>query len=232
MISGASAVSLVPRPEERTRLLSSSLSHVPRPRQAFRCFAVLQATESWVGPGNEATVYSLVRLPQQLHEQHALLYFLPWAYSVCVLLLCCFNCAARSVTFDSTFPFLLRCLRGPLRGHFENTMVPYRRPPMLHFKNTIVSFQLPLRFTLGIWLWDCRKIHVYFQKFHNAQLRIRMYLRCDVRIRTYIHTCIHTYIHTYIQTPLAFNTLMWGSLRLAPIKRGSLHLCLSIKCPP
>ena len=28
---------------------------------------------------------------------------------------------------------------------------------------------------------------------------------------------ICTYIHTYIQTPLAFNTLMWGSLRLAPI---------------
>ena len=28
---------------------------------------------------------------------------------------------------------------------------------------------------------------------------------------------IHTYIHTYIQTLLAFNTLMWGSLRLTPI---------------
>ena len=25
-------------------------------------------------------------------------------------------------------------------------------------------------------------------------------------------------VHTYIQTPLAFNTLMWGSLRLTPIK--------------
>ena len=35
--------------------------------------------------------------------------------------------------------------------------------------------------------------------------QIRMYLRCDVRI------------HTYIQTPLPFKTLMWGSLRLAPI---------------
>ena len=28
---------------------------------------------------------------------------------------------------------------------------------------------------------------------------------------------IHTYIHRYIQTLLAFNTLMWASLRLAPI---------------
>ena len=27
---------------------------------------------------------------------------------------------------------------------------------------------------------------------------------------------IHTYIHTYIQTPL---TIMWGLLRLTPIKR-------------
>ena len=27
---------------------------------------------------------------------------------------------------------------------------------------------------------------------------------------------IHIYIHTYIHTPLAFNMLMWGSLRLAP----------------
>ena len=35
-------------------------------------------------------------------------------------------------------------------------------------------------------------------------------------IYTYIHTHIHTYIHTYIQTLLTFNTLMWGSLRLAP----------------
>ena len=28
---------------------------------------------------------------------------------------------------------------------------------------------------------------------------------------------IHTYIHTYIQTWLAFNMLMWGSLRFVPI---------------
>ena len=51
-----------------------------------------------------------------------------------------------------------------------------------------------------------------FQNFHNVTIviqQIRMSLWYDVRI--------HTYIHTYIQTPLAFNTLMRGSLRLAPI---------------
>ena len=54
---------------------------------------------------------------------------------------------------------------------------------------------------------------MHFQNFHNATIviqRIRN-LRYDVRI--------HMYIHTYIQTPLAFNTLMWGSLRLAPISK-------------
>ena len=32
-------------------------SHIPRPHQAFRCllFFVLQVTESWMGPGNEAS---------------------------------------------------------------------------------------------------------------------------------------------------------------------------------
>ena len=36
------------------------------------------------------------------------------------------------------------------------------------------------------------------------------------------------YIHTHIQTPLAFNTLMWGSLRLAPIT-NCLHDVLPIR---
>ena len=39
------------------------------------------------------------RQPQQLHEQHALVYLLSWAYSVYILLLCCFSSAAHFVTF-------------------------------------------------------------------------------------------------------------------------------------
>ena len=95
-------------------------------------------------------------------------------------------------------------------------MVPYRRRPKLHSENTMVPYHLSLMFTLRTWLWDYRKIATHvFSKFSQCdQLiqQIRMYLRYDVQIHMYIHT----YIHTYIQTPLAFNTLMWGLLRLAP----------------
>ena len=51
-----SSYSLIPWPEENTRLLSSSLSLVLRPHPAFCCFFGLQAWENWAGPGNKATV--------------------------------------------------------------------------------------------------------------------------------------------------------------------------------
>ena len=49
-----------------------------------------------------------------------------------------------------------------------------------------------------------------FSNFSQRDYRYSMNTKFTVR-RT------NTYTHTYIQTPLAFNTLMWGSLRLAPI---------------
>ena len=55
LISGASAVSLVPRPEDRTRLLSSSLRLFSGPAQlsvAFLC------QKCWAEPVNEAIVVS------------------------------------------------------------------------------------------------------------------------------------------------------------------------------
>ena len=53
-------------------------------------------------------------------------------------LLCCFNSVACSVTFDSMFPTLLRCLRGPSRVTSRTrSMAPYN---------------LPLTFTLRTWL--------------------------------------------------------------------------------
>ena len=96
---------------------------------------------------------------------------------------------------------------GSFAGHFKNTMVPYWRPPKLHFENTMVPCQLPHRFTLRTWLWDYREIQVHFKFFTT---RLSLFNKYE---------CIYgtTYEHTYIQTPLAFNTLMWGSLRLAPI---------------
>ena len=44
-------------------------------------------------------------------------------------------------------------------------------------------------------------------------------------MNTYIHTYIHTYIQTDRQTALAFNTLIWGSLRLVPTKIIGLINC-------
>ena len=86
----------------------------------------------------------LARLPQQLHEQHALLSILSWAYSACVL------CSAVSmawcaIMFDFTFLFQASSLFvGYFAGHFENTVVPYLRPPKLHFVNFHINYPLDL----------------------------------------------------------------------------------------
>ena len=146
LISDASAVSLVPRPEDRTRLLSSS-QIVLRPAQLSVAFLYRNAGQE-LGTGG---YISLARLPQQLLKQPALLSLMSWA---AVLSLCCFWSAVSTVQSVSVF-----------------------------------------------------------SNFSHATIVIQQ-IRYDVRI----HMHIHTYIHTYIQTPLAFNTLMWGSLRLAPIK--------------
>ena len=57
---------------------------------------------------------SLVRLPQQLHEQHALLSLLSWTYSACVLFALLFQqCRVLPHSILRFFFGLLRCLRGP-----------------------------------------------------------------------------------------------------------------------
>ena len=77
LISSASAVSLVSRPEDRTRLLSSSLGSFSGPPSSPSLFA---------GRGLGT------RLPQQLLEQHVLLAF---SYVLGLLNLCCI-CSAVS----------------------------------------------------------------------------------------------------------------------------------------
>ena len=66
LISGASAVSLVPRPKDWTRLLSLDRSQAPPSSPSLFCAGLL-------GRACEQSYSSLVRLPQQLHEQHTLL---------------------------------------------------------------------------------------------------------------------------------------------------------------
>ena len=78
LISGASAVSLILRPEDRTRLLSSSLRSFSGPAQLSIAFLYRNA-----GRGLEMRLQLV--LPQQLHELYTLFSLSSWAYSACVL---------------------------------------------------------------------------------------------------------------------------------------------------
>ena len=112
LISGASAVSLVPRPEDRTRLLSSSLRSFSGPAQLS--VSLLTVPECWAGAGNKATLVSRDYISSCTSSKPC---FLLWP--------------------GLTQP---RCLRG----HFENTIVPYRRPPKPHFENFNINYPLDL----------------------------------------------------------------------------------------
>ena len=110
LVSSASAASLVPRPEDRTRLLSSSLRSFSDPPSSPPLFCTGMLAEGW-----ERDYISLARLPQQLLEQHALVSLMSWAYSACVLLFQQRRALSRSILRFSLG--LLCCLRGSLREH-------------------------------------------------------------------------------------------------------------------
>ena len=121
LISGTSADSLVPRPEEKTRLLLASF---PGPAQLSVAFLY---SVCWAGHGNEATV------SRDYLSNLSFLLGLP----VCVLFALMFQqCGALChVRFYVSFsPPLFAA--GSFAGHFENKMV--------HFENTMVPYQLPL----------------------------------------------------------------------------------------
>ena len=138
LISSASAVSLVPRPEDRTRLLSGSLgsfSGLPSSPSLFYT--------GMLGGGWERGYISLARLPQQLLKQHALLSLMSWAYSTCAVFALLFQQRAGSgVTFDSTFLFEAR----PLFAWVTSRTRLYHvddRPPKLHFENFNIDYPWP-----------------------------------------------------------------------------------------
>ena len=67
-----------------------------------------------LGGACERSYSSLVRLPQQLHEQYALLSLLSWAYSACVRFALLFQQRGALSRSILRFSFrLLRCLRCP-----------------------------------------------------------------------------------------------------------------------
>ena len=136
-----------------------------------------------LGGACERSYVSLARVPQQLHEQHALLSLMSWAYSACILFALPFQrrgALSRMILHFSLGPPLFA---GSFAGHLENKIVPYRRPPTLHFAN----FR-----NIGV------RITSVFSKFSQRDYRIRMYLRYDVQIYTYIHTDTACVLHVNV----------------------------------
>ena len=159
------------------------------------------------------------RQSQQLQEQHALLYHLSWAYSICVLfapqLHQCRSAVSHLVLYFLFSSIVCGIFRGSLREH--DGAIP-TRSNQLHSKNTMVPYQLPLRFT-----------SVTAEKYTCINFSIATFVIQQItNVLTVQHTntYIHTYIRTYIQIPLAFNTLMWGSLRLTPISPQSQNITI------
>ena len=109
----------------------------------------------------------------------------------CVLLLgCSFSSAVCSVTFDSTFPFLLHCSWCPSQDTWQHDST-ISTTPKLHFKNTMVPYQLSLRLTL-------RNVAVrLFSDFSQCGYRYSTNTNVFTLQHTNTYKNIHAYIHTY-----------------------------------
>jgi len=108
-------------------------------------------------------------------------------------------CCFSSATWSHSilFPFLTPMFAGSFMGHFENTMAPYRQV------NIYVAMRL------------LRNTHA----FSN-------FSQCGYCYSTNTNLLMVWRTNTYIYIPLAFNMLMWGSLRLAPITTVACCRCL------
>ena len=145
LISSASAVSLVPRPEDRTRLLSSSLGSFSGPPSSPSLLP-----ECWAGAGNEATLVSRGYLSSCSSSTPCFL-LCPGLTQPVLYLLCCFNSVPGAVS-RSILRFslrLVRCLRGSLREH--DCAISTIDPRSFTLR-TSISTTPGLRFTSGTWL--------------------------------------------------------------------------------
>ena len=140
--------------------------------------------------------------------------FCPGLTQLVLFLLCCFNGAAH-FTFGFYVSLSGSVVCGVFRGSLWEHNCAISTTPKLHFVNFHISLPLDL-----------------FQK-HGCK-KYKSILRRDYRYSTNTNVFTvwrtNTYIHTYIQTLLAFNTLMWGSLRLAPTREAlevkNVHVAL------
>lgn len=122
LISGASVVTLVPRP----------------------CSPFCHFSEWKAGRGlGTRQQYSRVRLPQQLHEQHTLLCILSWA---CVLFVMLFR---QHGTLCHVRSYVSLLLAGSFVGHFNNMTIPFWKPLQLCFETTMIPYQLPHKSSLS-----------------------------------------------------------------------------------
>ena len=137
--------------------------------------------------------------------------------SLCSFAQAAVSAAQHAVTFDSTFPFFPPLFVGS-SGHFDNTIVAYRQLPKSFTLRTRCNYPLDLRWEM--WLWDYQEYTCIFTFFTTQISLFNKYMNVFTVQRT------NTYIYTYMQTPLAFNTLMWGSLRLAPISHSVIKISL------
>ena len=135
LIFGASAVRVVPRPEDRTQLLSSSLRSFSGPTQ------LLPFCGEMLGRVWERGCISLARLPQHSTSSTPCFLFCPGRTQPVFFLLCCFDSAASChvqfyVSQLSSSSVVCGVLRGSLRKHDCSTSTT----PEAHFKR------------LGTWL--------------------------------------------------------------------------------
>ena len=114
LISSASAVSLVPRPEDRTRLLSSSLGSFSGPPSSSSLFWTGMLGGGWKP---EATLVSLGYLSSCSSSTPCFLLCPGHTQPVLFLVCCVQQGRAMSCLFLRYSLRLLCCLRGLLREH-------------------------------------------------------------------------------------------------------------------
>ena len=98
--------------------------------------------------------------------------------------------------------------------HALEANIQNARRPFLHF-GSIGTFPGDLSHLSTRLVVETCVVPVLIYGCENWILTERILEHLELVQRIHGTTC--DYIQTYIQTPLAFNMLMWGSLRLAPI---------------
>ena len=132
LISGASAVNLIPRPEDWTRL------HIDRSQAPPSSLSLFFAGML----GGACEQFSRNYLSSCMTSMPCFLFCPGLTQPVFFALLFQWHSVLSGLTlflFQAPLLFV-----GYFAGHFENTVVPYLRPPKLHFMNFHINYPLDL----------------------------------------------------------------------------------------